>query len=273
MYEFIKLDEIPVGKDNSIQTILNGVNLDGTIHGFRTLAVHGRDLIGRKVSTQDYENMGGSKTKNKGNALSSNKFLGSALPSRVIKVDFILSADTNKEFREVCEMLNYLLHNEEMSIQFTDDLDYGYIGTLSTIEDINSVNNSIYSSFYLECSDPFKYSIRDRIFNFETFGKFNYWTLTPSLFSKITINLNENTSVLKLTNATTGDVIILNDSFVNGDEVIIDIDNNTITKNTTNIFGKLDLTSDLEFFGATFNDDLLTNVSSSVEIKFKERRL
>lgn len=273
MYDFTNINDVPFNSELSIQTVLNGTNIDNALQGFRTLAVHGRDLIGRKISTQDYDNMGGSKTKGKGTGSTSNKYLGSALPSRILTVDFNLSAENNKDFRKTCERLNYYLHNEEMTIQFTDDLNYQYKGTLSNIENIDSFHNDIYSTFTLECADPFKYSIKNKSFTFNTHSKFNFWTFSPALFSKIIIDVKTNTNILKLTNITNGDVIILNDNFINNDKVIIDIDNNIITKNNNNIFNKLDLISDLEFFGAIFNDELITNVNSNVEILFRERRL
>ena len=273
MYEFVDIDELPISREMSIQTILGGVNLDYTVKGFTTLAVHGRELIGRKISTQDFNSMGKSKTKNVGSATNTNKFLGSALQSRSIEVEFMLKADNNRDFREVCERLNYILHNEEMTIQFTDDKEYEYIGTVSNIKEINAVTNCIVSSFILECSEPFKISVKDKLFKFEKDGIFNYKTLYPAIFSRIVIKVKNNTNVMKLHNLTTAESIILNDDFTTGDIIIINNEENIITKNNKDIFNKLALISDLETFNASFNDELMTNINSSVEIYFKERRL
>lgn len=278
MYEFVDIDELPISREMSIQTILNGVNLDYTVEGFTTLAVHGREIISRNIVTQDFKTISGGGKRQisrnyRDNSFSGNKYLGSALPSRSIKVEFLLKSSTNKNFREVCERLNYHLHNEQMTVQFTDDLDYQFFGTLSGAEDIDAISNSVIGSFELECADPFKYSVRDRIFNFETEGKFNFYTLYPAIFSKIEIELKGDANVFKLTNATTGESIILNDDFEIGDKIIINIEENTITKNGIDIFSKLALISDLETFGAIFNDELVTSIPSQAEIYFKERRL
>lgn len=274
MYEFVDIDELPISREMSIQTILGGVNLDYTVKGFTTLAVHGRELISRKISTQDFNSISKSRTKNKSSsATMGNKFLGSAIPSRTITIEFMLKAENNKNFREICERLNYHLHNEQVKIQFTDDLNYYYIGTLSGVADIDAVSNSIVSSFEIECADSFKYSVRDRIFKFDTSGKFNFYTLYPAIFSKIEIELKANTNVFKLHNLTTAESIILNDDFVAGDKIVINNEENTITKNGKDIFSKLALISDLETFGAIFNDELMTNIASSTGIYFKERRL
>ena len=278
MYEFINIDELPTNNELSIQTILDGVNLDHTLQGYTTLSVHGRELLSRNIATQDFRSVSGggkrrTSTSAKGMSLSGNKFIGSSLPSRTIRVEYMLRADSNKAFRQLCERMNYHLHNEQMRVQFTDDMEYEYIGTLSTVSDIDAVSNSVAGAFEIECSDPFKTSVSERQFTFDTIGKFNYYTLYPAIFSTIEIVIQANTNVFKLYNMTTSEAIIINDDFAINDKIVIDKTKNTIIKNGVDIFHKLALMSDLEDFGAIYGDDLQTNIASLVDIKFKERRL
>ncbi|WP_100066065.1 distal tail protein Dit [Miniphocaeibacter massiliensis] len=278
MYKFVDIDEAANNSDMSIQTIVNGFNLDKTINGFTTLKVNGRELIGRNISTQDFKAVsGGGKRETsrnyKSGSFGTNRFLGSSLPSRTIEVEFMLRAESNKEFRQVCEMLNFYLHNEQMSVQFTDDLAYEYIGTLTAVSDIDAVSNSIVGSFSIECSEPFKYSANEKVFEFDTTGKFNYKSLYPVIINKIIVEVEGESEYFRIINYTTESSVVIDTPIKKGDVVEVDMKDQTVLLNSEDVISKLALDSQLEDFLILGEDNIVCDSPCKAKIFFVERRL
>ena len=128
MYKFRKPNEVSFPIESKLQTIINGKNLDKEIKGFRTLAVYGRELMSRNITTAEYRRVKVGKgmrsyvnRDTSSNAGYSNRFIGSYLSSRSIVVEYDINAKDNAELFGINEQLNYLMDVEEVPIIFTDD--------------------------------------------------------------------------------------------------------------------------------------------------------
>lgn len=77
-YKFIDTNEANLKSFASIQTIINGFNLDTELDGYRTLNVSGRSVFGRDIETLKFSarrNAGSKSTKSNSNKAGNNKFL------------------------------------------------------------------------------------------------------------------------------------------------------------------------------------------------------
>jgi len=146
MYDFINTDEVQMSDVLPSETcILDGIAIDVEIPEFTTLTVSGREAKGRSLNTADIAGRDGS------------LFMSSQLESRVLTVLYKVEATSNQHFRDVFNRLNVLLHKKQHQISFMDELDYFYIGTLETVDDVPAGTNTIVSSLSFFCSDPYKY--------------------------------------------------------------------------------------------------------------------
>lgn len=280
MYDFIGLNETPRFREMSIQLIVNGVNLDRTLYDFTTLTVTGRELIGRNIKTQDFESItGGGKQQSsrnyKENRGDTNKLIGTSLPSRHLKVEFMMKAPDNESFIRECEKLNYYLKEQQCKIEFTDDSDFYYEGTFTTIDLPTSSSNTLIGTLGFECVNPHKISHYTREFQFKDKGTFQHKTMYPTVFDRAEIKcIDSAVNDLRLKNITEGLHIILNDVALKQDEtVIIDFEEGSIRRNgKQNIIKHLNLRSHLEDYGASYLDEF-TCQGCEVTLYFKEKRL
>lgn len=98
-YKFIDINEQGLNNYASIQTIINGFNLDTELCGYRTLNVSGRSAFGRDVDTLKYtasKNAGSKSTKSKPGGIGVNKFFGSSAQGIEIEIQYELKAKTNE---------------------------------------------------------------------------------------------------------------------------------------------------------------------------------
>lgn len=280
MYDFIDLHEVPQFREMSIQLMVNGVNLDKTLYDFTTLTVTGRELIGRNIKTQDFESItGGGKQQSsrnyKENRGDTNKLIGTSLPSRHLKVEFMMKAPDNESFIRECEKLNYYLKEQECTIEFTDDPDFYYEGTFTTIDLPTSTSNTLVGTLGFECVNPHKISHYTREFKFVETGTFKHKTLYPTVFDKAEILcINDSLSDMRLKNTTEALNIILNDiNLKRNDKITIDFEEGTIKKNGgQNVIKYLNLRSHLEDYGASYLDEFECK-GCEVVMYFKEKRL
>ena len=287
MYQFRDTNEHAYPMEVSVQTIINGVNLDAKVKGFTTLSVHGRELLGKDVTTTEYKTAKiGKKVRtylnHERNTSSSydNSYVGSKLSMRNIKVEYSLRADNNRDFREQYEYLNYLLDVSEAEIFFTDDREFYWIGTLSSVEEPDSNGNWVKGSFEFICSMPFKMKAEAERLSFfpgsfegvrGTVKKKSYF---PLRVERAEISLEEDAQKIIVKNETTGQRIIMDGTFSTGDTIIIDfLEGNISTDKGQNLMGTLDITSDLEEFSMTYADTISVDVNSESFIEYREVRL
>ncbi|SJZ37842.1 distal tail protein Dit [Garciella nitratireducens] len=246
--------------ESSIMTKFNGAILEEKIPGFRTLNVFGRETIGRENIIQKIEGREGV------------LYIGNSLPSRVIRVEYWLKADTAQELMHKFELLNYYLKGEQNKIVFTDDPDYYWIGTLDNMDEIEDATNWVVSKFTILCPDPYKYSNELKQLVGVDNLEFGYLNMYPILPEEIKLTMNKDGDIINFKNTTRAKNIILNSNFTIGQEILINPSEQEITLNGQNILNTLDLTSNLEDFYLEFGDILTSTLSCDIQITFRDRR-
>ena len=148
MYDFTKLDGVASPNYNtSYGVIFNGIDLEESIPGFKTLIVNGRGVLGRDISTINAQGRDGSILES------------STLPSRLLQIKYSLESDNSTNTRKSLERLNAILYeNKEVSIMFKDDLTNYYEGTLADTTTEDEDSNIIQGQLIFICPTPFKYS-------------------------------------------------------------------------------------------------------------------
>lgn len=279
MYEFRDTNEYAYPAEVSLQTIVNGVNLDKALAGFTTLSVHGRELLGKNVETTEFRKIKvGQKTRtyvqrNKSKSQGSS-FLGSRMPTRSIKIEYSLKAKSNTEFREQFELLNYYLDLEEAEFIFTDDLKFKWVATLAAVDEVEGNGNWVKGSFEVTCSDSFKMARDEEIFTFADKSTFKKNTYYPVRIEQAEINLKTPISKILLKNETSGQRIILDGNFLSGQKIILNFLDGTIYSGTSqDLIKSLDITSDFEEFTILYNDLISINALADVSFYFREVRL
>lgn len=263
MYGFNQPNKIAYPFESKLQTIFNGVNLDEKIAGYKTLAVYGRELAQKEILylTETYMEF-------------DNRYIDSNYMEREITVRYEIQANTIKEFREIFEQLNFYLSKPNSKVTFTDDREFYYTCTLGAIEmiDINSLR--LQSSFSLIAINPFKRSVESEILSFDKRGKMKKVTLYPVELENIMIRFKEPTDKLILRNETTGKRIILDNSFISGEKILINFkDGKIIGRGNKDYMEYLELTSNWEDFEISYNDLISSNANTNIQIEYREVRL
>nr|DAD66434.1 MAG TPA: Receptor binding protein [Siphoviridae sp. ctyQ43] len=261
MYDFIKPGEVGI-VPTSLKTIFNGVVLDDTIPGFKTINVEGRTLIGRKNEKRKVPGADG-------------EFLtSSTLDSRPIVVKYLLE-NTNSNYRDNFNKLNMLLHSDESKIlKFTDEPDYYFNAILESVDDIEETSNSVVSTFTFLCLDPYKYKVvdKDTGVNNVTITKLpnNRNEFTPELI-KVIVNSVSDKIIIK-NQTTTKKIIINHNSFAVGDVLEIDLNKDYPLKLNAMVRSELIDFVESDFDFTVKQGDVITCSNSRVlEIYTKER--
>lgn len=261
MYKFVALDERAKDLPKTLKTEVNGINLDDKYQGkVKTLNVSGRGLIAPVNDLQQKIGTDGAWLEE------------SFYPPRPIQVELLIQS---RDLRTLYARLNYDLssHNKELlTLRFTDDYNYLWYGKLNFISDIkeNSYDQVIEIEFI--CPDPFKYEFKTRT---AISGLINPNLMYLTRPEHIEFIVNETTNLIKITNVSNGQNIVVKDSFAKGDTVVLDLKQNTITKKPrTNLIKNLDIFSDFEIFSFTGGHLIEVSPSSSeIEITYRERSL
>lgn len=273
-YKFIDTNEANLKSFASIQTIINGFNLDTELDGYRTLNVSGRSVFGRDIETLKFSarrNAGSKSTKSKSNKSGNNKFFGSDIQSVVIEVEFLLEARTNKLFRELLSKFATILHQEEARWTWTDDPTFYYIGTISEIGGFKEDNNSIVSNFKILCVDPMKTSIETYVIK----GKGKQIEV-PDVRDDIDIldmkfNLTSDTNKFTFENMNGNGKTIFSYLFKAGNTINVLLKEQKALLNSRNLMPAMDLMSDFENFFVNPKDKILLSSVCDYEIKYKLR--
>lgn len=124
---------------------VNGLWLEDIINGFHILSSTGRETLTKEVVTTSY--------KKDGSVYNYTRF-----PERIIQVSYVIDGSDSIEFRENCTDLYRLLNIENAQIQFNDEFDKFYTGTIS-LQEPEEKYGLVYSGIFdIVCTDPFKYS-------------------------------------------------------------------------------------------------------------------
>lgn len=280
VYDFRNIDQHAYPIESKAQTIIDGVNLDETINGFMTLAVYGRELVGRNIETAEFRKVQtgtGMRTyanKNKNISSYESRFISSSIASREFTIKFVLKAKDEEDYFSKFEELNFYLDKEDVQIRFTDDINFYYWGTVTKVESPQEDNLQAICSISFEVSNPFKFRVDSEKINFNTKTKITKDTRYPLKIEKIKINLKTSGDKLILKNLTDGRRIIFDKNFAADDFIIMDFNDWSIRgKGDENYYKYLDIHSQLEEFAISTFDEIETNLNCDVEIEYREVRL
>lgn len=210
---------------SSVSLTLNGKVLENEISGFTVLTVEGRELMGKVISTSSIQNVDGLIVEDV------------KLPHRIIKVNYVLKANSNADYRDKFNRLNILLHGLDKKIKtfsFADEPLMTYEGYIESIDQPSCETNTAIASFTLICPKPFKYKAIET-----TTGTIPTGTSYKVEFIEISATvLTGNKIVVK--NNNTGESMVLNGTYTSGQ--VLKITKDAITLNGSNIIKNLDFT-------------------------------
>lgn len=272
-YEFVDTNEEAFRSYASIQTIVNGRNLDKYLDGFRTLNVSGRSIIARDIETLQYSsknNAGSKATRANNKSLIANKFLSSTVQNVIIEVEFLLTAPNNELFRKYLTWLTKNLLEEESKWSWTDDPLYYYVGTLTEMGKVVEDSNTFKSSFKIVCVDPMKYSKHTKILKGS--GAKIQMPKTSDIIEILNIKLipKRVTDKIMMVNYNQELRVILDYDFKAGNVVNLAPDKD-VKINGLNGMAALNLISDKEDFNAQSEEVLSLNVDCDYEIEYRFR--
>lgn len=273
-YKFIDTNEANLKSFASIQTIINGFNLDTELDGYRTLNVSGRSVFGRDIETLKFSarrSAGARSTRNKLNKAGNNKFFSSDIQSLVIEVEFLLEAKTNELFRELLSKFTTILHQEEARWTWTDDPEFYYTGTISEIGSFKENKNSIISTFKILCVDPLKTSVETYVLkgNGKEIGMPDFKEDVDILEMKFILNTNINKFTFENMNG--NGKTIFSYPFKSGNIIDILLKEQKVLLNSKSLMPAMDLMSDFENFFVSPKDKILLSNACDYEIKYKLR--
>lgn len=273
-YKFIDTNEANLKSYASIQTIINGFNLDTELDGYRTLNVSGRSVFGRDIETLKFSarrNAGSKSTKSKSNKAGNNKFFSSDIQSVVIEVEFLLEAKTNELFRELLSKFTTILHQEEARWTWTDDPSFYYTGTISEIGDFKEDKNSVISTFKILCVDPMKTSIETYVLkgNGKEIEMPDFKEEIDILEMKFVLNSDSNKFTFENMNG--NGKTIFSYLFKSNNRINILLEEQKCLLNGRNLMPAMDLMSDFEDFFVNPKDTILLSSACDYEIKYKLR--
>lgn len=273
-YKFIDTNEANLKSFASIQTIINGFNLDTELDGYRTLNVSGRSVFGRDVETMKFssrKSAGSKSTRNNSNKSGTNKFFSSDVQSLVIEVEFMLEAKTNELFRELLSKFTTILHQEEAKWTWTDDPNFYYTGTISEIGDFKEDKNSVISTFKILCVDPMKTSIETYVLkgNGKEIEMPDFKEEIDILEMKFVLNSDSNKFTFENMNG--NGKTIFSYLFKSNNRINILLEEQKCLLNGRNLMPAMDLMSDFEDFFVNPKDTILLSSACDYEIKYKLR--
>ncbi|WP_271401508.1 distal tail protein Dit [Salinicoccus roseus] len=147
---FIQPTETSTLRASSVQTIIDGVNLDETYttdkNEIRTLKVFGRDSTEYNVRNIDVPGRDGS--------LNQGKFL----KSRPLKIRVKIKSDSHTNFLKLMEAINsHFDSRKAQAIQFSDE-NLIYYGAYIAKSETSGYKKSEIIDFEFICHDPYKYT-------------------------------------------------------------------------------------------------------------------
>ena len=279
IYKFVDINETALERENIIDVFIDGTNLDRVVPGYSTLNVYGREVIGRNISTTNYQiSKINNKTSIRGRrkAVQTNKFGFSSLPSRTLTIEYLMECQTEQEILRRFNDLIYYANREQVQISFSDDGDFYYVGTLSNFNELEANKFSFISNFTYECIDPYKYrkTLKKFIIEPRTQKEFNYIGKYESDVEEIRSFVSKDMDNLTIKNITSGAVIKINNPNHEVIDVILDIKNGEVRDTSgKNLIDKLDIFSDFEDFAVNYRDELYSNSYKSTEVYFREKVL
>ena len=237
----------------------DGNLLEQLVSGFKVLTIEGRELIGNRISYFSIPGVDGEIIEDV------------TLPSRIIRATYALVADTNEGFREKFNYLNSLLNTRDKTdkvIRFLDEDAY-FEGILESVDQPSTETNNVIGQMAFRCQKPFKYLADET-----TSGTIS--KIAPDGVREISYKIElvsitataGTGSTMIIKNATTGERMILNNSFVAGQNLVITP--RMITLDGANIASSLDYTSSIwKNFRLNAGDVITVTGGSNLKVTFR----
>lgn len=187
----------------------DGTWLEELVEGYQTLSVEGREMYSLNFESQEMQ---------VGGVITDVKY-----PPRELMVKYKLEDRDPQVLQEKFDTLKaYLILQEDVPINFHDDLEYTFYGRFQNAENVAGDTNSIISSFTVLCSDPFKHGktkiVKNKVIEVLPYqvkpDKLSFKLLTDGLFA------TDGNYRLKSSQAKKGDLLEFDfqtgDTFLNG---------------------------------------------------------
>lgn len=189
--------------------IYKGTFIERLIEGYQTLSVEGREMYSLNHEMQELQ-YGGIITNTK-------------LPARILTIKYKLEdKDSESLQNKFDELMAFLFSEEDVLIQFNDDLEYFFKGRYQAADQVPGDTNSIISTFTIICGDPYKYG-KEQVSTGKILGNLPYPVKPESM--KVIMNtgfldITDGKYHLKASNIKKGDIIFFDfktgDIWVNG---------------------------------------------------------
>ncbi len=198
-------------------------------------------------------------------------FIRNDLEARDIEVDVRLIENTREDVQRKARHLAGLLYTEKPEkLILRDEPDKFNLAILNGDTDLEKLFYTGGTTLIFTCLDPLAYSIN------KIEAEFNNNTIiynkgTNKATGVIKIHIKNNISFLEVKLKETGEKLYVQDNFTEGDQVVIDLENEFITKNGYSVMKKLHLISD--FFELPVGGFTIEINNGNSYIEFRERWL
>lgn len=263
MYKFRNLDRVSNDDDLFMPTeamyfMDTDLPIESIVNGYQTVQVSGRELATPELNVHE------------SNYYDGGFILNRRLPTREIKVKYLLAAKNSTEFRYSFNLLNQQLFTREVfKFYFRDEPEYYWIGAVSAVEEFPSGVNEGFSTFTITCIDPFKYPKHP--YEITGSGTFTITNEIPYYTQpqEITFNYTDDVQNTYIQDGN-GHEIFIEGSYSNRDEVTVipnDPENKYVYYFGQPTPAKLMYTSQIQDFAIKKGSTIVTSQNCSVTIK------
>lgn len=240
--------------------VFNGVSLDEQLPYYRTLNVSGRENFERSLNTVETSGDG-------------EFFLSSKLKANSITVTYSIETRDADKFNETFTNLKKFLLGEEVEFYFMDEPEYTRTGTVTKLENPTAGTFDIVGTFEIAMSNPFRHGQRKNIT-----GSDNLVINDPQLFykqsaEKIILNVATATKPF-VVNVDNGYNLTLTGGLPANSNLVIDLENNTLTSNGANKLPDMDILKSNIFELKIKNGQRITaKGAGSIELQYRVNML
>lgn len=227
----------------------DGLLLEKELEGYQTLSVSGREMLSLNIESDNVQV--GSIINNQ------------TLPPRELTIKYRLFANNAIDLQRKFKRLMWLLYREnDVQINFNDELETNYFGRFSSAETVPENTNLIVSSFSIYCHDPRKFSkeyVTEGYISTETPFKTVPSVIIAKILGTGTVSVTNGREKISMTGRNVTD----------NDIVKFDILNGKVFINDEDFTRALDLTSDFKNFTLKKGDEI-KSTNGTLEIRYRE---
>lgn len=124
---------------------INGMYVEDVISGFTTINSTGREVLTKEIVSNSY--------KRDGSVVDYTRY-----PEREIHIKYVIETNEDGDYRDKYTKLLGMFDEEEVDIQFNDDVEKFLTGTIYIEEPEEKFGRLCVGTYTIRCADPFKYS-------------------------------------------------------------------------------------------------------------------